>query len=115
MGIAILGTILLVSLGAGVRSNLADAPGLPPGAAEGIAVAMESSAGQALTGIKEQPGSEAIVPLLEDAFGQAARLTGFVAFGFILLGLGFSVLLPETRLARSDPDEPAATATPPMS
>ncbi len=97
LGIAILGTILLVSLGAGVRSSLADAPGLPPGAAEGIAVAMESSAGQALTGIKEQPGSEAIVPLLDQAFADAARLTGFVAFGFILLGLGFSFLLPETR------------------
>ena len=115
LGIAILGTILLVSLGAGVRSSLADAPGLAPAAAEGIAVAMESSAGQALTGIREQPGSEAIVPLLDQAFADAARLTGFVAFGFILLGLVFSFLLPETRLARSDPDEPAATATPPMS
>ncbi len=115
LGIAILGTILLVSLGAGVRSSLADAPGLPPAAAEGIAVAMESSAGQALAGIKAQPGSEAIVPLLDQAFADAARLTGFVAFGFILLGLGFSFLLPETRIAHADPREPEAAATPPMS
>ncbi len=97
LGIAILGTILLVSLGAGVRSNLADVPGLPASAAEEIAVAMESSAGQALPGIRQQPGSEAIVPLIDGAFADAARVTGMVAFGFILLGLGFSLLLPETR------------------
>ena len=115
LGIAILGTILLVSLGANVRSSLTDAPGVPPAAAEGIAVAMESSAGQALTGIKAQPGSEAIVPLLDQAFADAARLTGFVAFGFILLGLAFSFLLPETRIAHADPREPETAAAPPIS
>jgi hypothetical protein len=66
---------------------------------------MESSAGQALAGIREQPGSEAIVPVLDDAFSDSARLTGFVAFGFILFGLGLSVLLPETR-----PRLPGSTA-----
>jgi hypothetical protein len=77
---------------------------------EGIASAMESSAGQALRDIRQQAGSEAIVPLLDDAFSQAARLTGFVAFGFILLGLGFSALLPETRprsLEAADAEVPA--------
>ena len=110
LGIAILGTVLLVNLGSGVRSNLADAPGLPASAVEGIASAMESSAGQALRDIRQQAGSEAIVPLLDDAFSQAARLTGFVAFGFILLGLGFSALLPETRprsLEAADAEVPA--------
>ncbi len=97
LGIAILGTILIVSLGSGVRSRLADVPGLPAEAADGIAIAMESSAGQALTGLREQSGSATIVPLIDDAFVEAARLTGLVAFGFVLLGVGFSVLLPDTR------------------
>jgi len=115
LGIAILGTILIVSLGNGVRTKLADVPGLPPAAVEGLASAMESSAGQALTGLREEPGSEAIVPLIDAAFEEAARLTGFSAFMFVLLGLGFSVLLPETRpaeqrtLEASEPDVPAAT------
>ena len=115
LGIAILGTILLVSLGAGVRDELADVPGLSASAAESIAVAMESSAGQALPGIREQPDSAAIVPLLEDAFGQAARLTGFVAFGFILVGLGFSVLLPETRPGQLASSKPDVSGVPPTS
>ena len=97
LGIAILGTILIVSLGNGVRTKLTGVPGLPPQAIEGIAAAMESSAGQALTGIRAQAGTEQIVPLIDEAFVDAARLTGFAAVGFVLLGLVFSVLLPETR------------------
>ncbi len=50
LGIAILGTILFVSLGNGVRSELAGVPGLPPAASEGIATAMETSGGQAISG-----------------------------------------------------------------
>ena len=56
LGIAILGTVLFTSLGNGVTQNLSEVPGLPPAAVEGIADAMEASAGQALTGIREQPG-----------------------------------------------------------
>jgi hypothetical protein len=58
---------------------------------------MSSSAGQALGSLRTAPGSEAVVPLLDEAFVDAARLTGFVAVAFVLLGLGFSLLLPETR------------------
>ena len=115
LGIAILGTVLLMSLGAGVRSNLADVPGLPPAPRRTSPSPWRSSAGQALTGFREQQGSEAIVPLLDDAFAQAARLTGFVAFGFILLGLGFSVLLPETRPGQAGSTDPGVAAVGPTS
>ncbi len=97
LGIAILGTVLFVSLDDGVRSNLTAEGTLPPPAVEGIATAMSSSAGQALGSLRTNPGSEAVVPLLDEAFVDAARLTGFVAVAFVLLGLGFSLLLPETR------------------
>jgi EmrB/QacA subfamily drug resistance transporter len=109
LGIAILGTILFVGLGNGVRDKLGSVPGLPPQAAEGIAVAMESSAGQALSGIREQPGGDVVAPLLDQAFVDAARVTGFVAVVFVLFGLGFSVLLPETRTREMMGD----AATPP--
>jgi hypothetical protein len=61
---------------------------------------MESSAGQALSGIREQPSGEVTAPLLDQASVDAARLTGFVAVLSVLLGLSFSVLLPETRTPR---------------
>jgi EmrB/QacA subfamily drug resistance transporter len=102
LGIAILGTILFVSLGDSVRSNLAEAPGLPPAAIEGIATAMESSGGQALPGLRQQADAKAVVPLLDAAFVDAARLTGTAAFVFVLFGLGFSLLLPDTRPVAPD-------------
>jgi len=40
---------------------------------------------------------EQIVPIIDEAFVDGARLTGFAAFGFVLLGIVFSALLPETR------------------
>jgi EmrB/QacA subfamily drug resistance transporter len=95
LGIAILGSVLFTSLGTGVTENLSTVPGLPPAAVEGIADAMEASAGQALTGIREQPGADAVVPALESAFVDATRLAGFVATGFVLLGVVFSLLLPK--------------------
>ena len=107
LGIAILGTVLLTSLGNGVRTNLQAVQGLPPAVGEGIAVAMESSAGQALTAIREQPGAKAVVLPIEDAFTDAAHLTGLVAFGFVILGFLFSLLLPDTRLL-----DPAMAAEP---
>jgi EmrB/QacA subfamily drug resistance transporter len=98
LGIAILGTVLFTALGSGVRDNLAAVPGLPPQAIEGIATAMEASAGQALPSIREQPGAEAVVGPVEDAFVTATRLAGLVATGFVILGVGLSLLLPEMAL-----------------
>ena len=113
LGIAILGTVLLTTLGSQTRTNLAAIPGLPPVAADGIATAIESSAGQALAGIRTQPGADAVVPAIESAFVDAARLTGTVAFGFVLLGLLCSLLLPDTRETASEPRRMAQAAAPP--
>jgi EmrB/QacA subfamily drug resistance transporter len=96
LGIAILGTVLFTSLATGVHDNLANTPGLPPTAIDGIATAMEQSAGQALPSIREQPGADAVVPGIEQAFVDATRLAGFVASGFVLLGVALSLLLPDT-------------------
>ncbi|HEY3334582.1 MAG TPA: MFS transporter [Candidatus Limnocylindrales bacterium] len=95
LGIAILGTVLFTALGSGVHERLSSVPGLPPQAIDGIAQAMESSAGQALVAIRQQPGSEQVVPAVEQAFVDATRLAGFVATGFVLLGVVLSLLLPK--------------------
>ncbi|MEO5965148.1 MAG: MFS transporter [Candidatus Limnocylindrales bacterium] len=110
LGIAILGTVLFTSLGNGVHENLSGVPGLPPQAVDGIASAMEASAGQALVDIRTQPGAELTVPAVEQAFVDATRLAGFVASGFVLLGVVLSLLLPKmpTQLeqAGEPPEEP---------
>jgi len=113
LGIAILGTVLLTTLGSQTRTNLAAIPGLPPAAAEGIATAIESSAGQALVQIRTQPGADVVVPAIESAFVDAARLTGTVAFAFVLLGLLCSLLLPDTREVDERARPLAVAAAPP--
>jgi EmrB/QacA subfamily drug resistance transporter len=116
LGIAILGSALFVSLGVGTGDRLAQIQGMPPAAQVAVRQAIEGSAGQALIGFRngsvdpalvKQFGStldpatlaqlgKAVTPSIEDAFVNAARLAGFVATGFVLLGLLFSLLLPKT-------------------
>ena len=112
LGIAILGTVLFTSLSSGIRDNLADVPGLPPVAIDGIATAMEASAGQALPGIRQQPGADAVVPAVEQAFVDATRDAGFVATGFVLLGVLLSVLLPEVPDHLASAREPVVPPDP---
>ena len=133
LGIAILGSALFVSLGVGTGDRLAAIPGMPQAAQVAVRQAIEGSAGQALIGFRsgqidpalaKQFGSKvdpatlgqlgkAVAPPIEDAFVDAARLAGFVATGFVLLGLFFSLLLPKTKsraeTERQQPPEPAAT------
>jgi EmrB/QacA subfamily drug resistance transporter len=141
LGIAILGTVLAVGLSSGVRTQLAEhAPQVPEAAREGFAIAIEQSAGQAITAFRGDPAqiaasglvpaefddflsSPAAKPVLEqvvtageDAFVDAARTAGFVALGFVLLGLLFSFLLPKQKmhvLERIGPEEPVPAAARP--
>ncbi len=127
LGIAILGTVLFTSLGNGVRDGFAaipPPPGMPAAVSEtlreGIASAIDGSAGQALTALRNHPASlasdgrlppeaaqllgspaaqaalEPYVSAADEAFVSAARAAGFVAEGFVLLGLLFSLLIPKT-------------------
>ena len=97
LGVAILGTILFTVLVNETTANLAEVPGLPPAAQAGIVKAIDASAGQALTAIRLDPANDLVVAPIESAFVDATRAAGLVAFGFVVLGLVFSFLLPETR------------------
>ena len=131
LGIAILGSVLFVSLGVGTGNRLATIPGMPVTAQTAVRQAIEGSAGQALIGFrtgvvdpsiasKVGPGVSAatlaafgktVAPPIEDAFVDAARLAGFAATGFVLLGLLFSLLLPKSKpdpVAAEPAVEPAA-------
>jgi EmrB/QacA subfamily drug resistance transporter len=94
IGAALIGTILLTGLSSGVRDGLAGVPGLPAAAAAQVTTAVEASNGQALVALRTDPRAAAIVPVVEDAFTDAARNAALVAAGFVGLGLAFSLLLP---------------------
>jgi hypothetical protein len=138
LGIAILGTVLFTTLLSGTRINLETAlPSVLGVCRETVATLVDESAGQILPALRNPAQSSGdasafggsltpdqaacfadpaflaaipqTVPPIETAFVDAARLTGFVAAGFVLLGVVFSLLLPSgrtqaaTRIAESVP------------
>jgi len=112
LGIAILGTVLAIGLNEGTRDRLAEIPQLPPAAVDGIATAVEESAGQALGQIRQQPGAEPVVEAVAAAFVDAGRNASLVAAGFVLLGLLFSLRIPnDAGREQQEPDpEPESDA-----
>jgi EmrB/QacA subfamily drug resistance transporter len=99
VGIALLGTVLAATLRTGTADALAAIPDLPSEAQEGIVEAIAGSAGQALPGLAERPGSEAVVEAVSGAFADAATKTGLVAVAFVLAGFFLSLRLPDIRYA----------------
>jgi EmrB/QacA subfamily drug resistance transporter len=117
LGIAILGSVLFVSLGTGTADRLAQVPGMPPAAQDAVRQAVEHSAGQALIGFRtgqidpalaSQFGGQTdagqlaafgqqVAPPIEAAFVDAAHAAGWVATGFVLVGLLLSLLLPKDK------------------
>lgn len=143
LGVAILGTVLFASLVGGTRDNLAAAlPAVSPACRELLVTLVDESAGQILPALRHPSGAadqgtafggslspgqaacfadpaflaalpDAVEPI-ESAFTTATRVAGFTAFGFVVLGVVFSLLLPETRRREDEvavPDvEPVASA-----
>ena len=59
-----------------------------------MAQVIQASDGQALVAMRENPGTAAAVPAVEQAFTDATRTAGLLAAAFIGLGLLFSLRLP---------------------
>jgi EmrB/QacA subfamily drug resistance transporter len=97
LGIALLGSILAISLGTLATKGLATIPGLPQEHQTTIVSAFRESGGQVLSQLRDQPQASAIVPVLDDALSQSARRAGLA--GATIIGIGFlmSWMLPDTR------------------
>ncbi|MCB2223503.1 MAG: MFS transporter [Actinobacteria bacterium] len=105
LGIAILGTMLVVGLGTRTESNLARVDGLPPEAQTAIAGVVRQTAGAILPQIPEMTaqmpdGVDAapIVAAVEDAFVASTRVVALAAAGFILIGLLAAARLPQRTI-----------------
>jgi len=97
LGIALLGSILAISLGTLATEGLADIPGLPQEHQTPIVTAFRESGGQVLSQLREQPQASTVVPVLEDALTEGARRAALG--GAVIIGIGFlmSFMLPDTR------------------
>jgi len=115
-------------------------PGVPPAVGsqigEFVASALDASAGQALRPLRDDPASvaelvdlppevtaflqspaakgilEPYVTVAEQQFVDATRAAGFVATGFVLLGVVFSLLLPNSKPRVFESPGPVPTAEP---
>ncbi len=126
LGVAILGTVLFMTLVGQTEANLATAvPDMSPTCQHLLVTLVDELAGQILPALRDpasgvgQGGGfggsltpdqaacfadptflaslPATVAPIEDAFTTAAHVAGFTALGFVLLGVVFSLLLPDTR------------------
>ncbi|MFF0489807.1 MFS transporter [Nocardia sp. NPDC004068] len=94
LGAAVLGGVLSIGLGRFLADRLGDVPGLPANAADEVAEATRSSAGGAITGLRDQQGTGAVVDALSRGFADATRLTMLVAAVFLLLGFLAATRIP---------------------
>jgi len=98
LGIAVLGAILAVGLGAFTKDQVAQVPGVTAEQADQISQAVRTSGGGAIAELRAQPGTEAIVEAADIAFVSAMRLTVGLAAIFILFGLLAASRLPPGQL-----------------
>lgn len=110
LGLAILGTILAVGLGANTQARLSQdlqsSTAVPVAAqaqlSESIAASIKASYGQALPAIPADPNTPAaakpiIQTAVESGFVDAARTAAYAAALFILMGLALSLCVPNWR------------------
>jgi EmrB/QacA subfamily drug resistance transporter len=97
LGIAILATILITTLGSGVSKRLRSVPGLTRSRQAAISSAVRTSGGSAIVELRERPGSNTIVAASAQALASSAGTVAFTAAGFVLMGLFVTAGLPNAR------------------
>jgi EmrB/QacA subfamily drug resistance transporter len=97
LGIAVLGTLLVSTLGAATASNLSSVPGLPDSAQKQVVSVVKGSAGAAIPEIRKLPGGQPAQDAAESAMVTAARITTLSAAAIIMLGLLATIALPPMK------------------
>jgi MFS family permease len=108
LGIAVLGTLLVSTLGAVTANNLSSVPGLSDPAQKQVVSIVKDSAGAAIPELARMPGAQPAQTAAESAMVTAARITTLSAAGIILLGLLATIALPPTRPQDEQDSVPAA-------
>jgi EmrB/QacA subfamily drug resistance transporter len=112
LGVAVLGGLLIATLGRATRANL-ESLALPADVVDRVSSAVSGSAGTAIAGLQAQPGAAAVAGAATDAMVLASRLTtGFAAIA-LLVGLAATFRLPKDagRTPHLEPEPSAVDAT----
>jgi MFS family permease len=111
LGVAILGTLLLTSLGRATTSNL-EAIGTPPVVTTQVTDAVTGSAGSVIPSLQAQPATQEAGDAAAQAMITASKVTTGVAALVIGLGLVATAALPylppPAPAPRADPAEPVS-------
>ncbi len=108
LGIAILGTVLFLTLTNRFDHALTDMD-VPDAQRVQLVDAVESSAGAVIPGLAANPATATVATAAESAYTDATRLSALVAAGFLVVGLAASASLGR---GRRPADEPAVHLTP---
>ncbi len=101
LGVAVLGGLLISTLGRSTRSNL-EALSLPSSVVDKVTAAVSDSAGTAIAALQAQPSASAVATAATDAMVHASRLTtGFAAVALVV-GLLATFRLPREVDADAD-------------
>lgn len=101
-GIAIIGAVLVTTLQTSAADQLA-AAGMPEPQRTALVEATTTAAGATIPALRAEQGADApVVVALEEAFVASTRTVGFVAAGFIVVGLLASFSLGSGRRREED-------------
>lgn len=102
LGIAVLGTLLVTSLGSGLQERL-DATGMPSAASQQIVEIVRGSAGAAIPALTADPRGAAAADLARAAMVDASRRTAAFAAAALALGVLATIALPKPHRPEDDP------------
>src|SRR5450631_1408226 len=111
LGVAVLGTLLVTTLGVATANNLSSVPGLPDAAQKQVVSVVSGSAGAAIPVLGRMPGGQPAQAAAESAMVTAARITTLSAAAIILLGLLATIAMPSTRSEGEDDSVLVAPST----
>jgi EmrB/QacA subfamily drug resistance transporter len=112
LGVAVLGTLLVSTLGVATSNNLSSVPGLSDPAQKQATAIVSGSAGAAIPELGKLPGGQPVQAAAESAMVTAAKITTLSAAAIILLGLLATVALPPMRTEDNKDQEEAALVKP---
>ncbi|MWA11749.1 DHA2 family efflux MFS transporter permease subunit [Streptomyces sp. BA2] len=93
LGIAALTTVFFTTLSTNLRDRLSDA-GVPSGKADQLTGAVTDSAGAAIGPLADRPETASFADAARSAMTDGVALGGYVAAGFVVLGLIATFLVP---------------------
>ncbi|HOZ59274.1 MAG TPA: DHA2 family efflux MFS transporter permease subunit [Nakamurella multipartita] len=110
LGIAVLGTVLFVSAGNSLSTELTD-QGVPAAATDQLVNAVVDSAGSAIPALAADPATAAAADAAKQAFSQGTSYSAYVAAAFLVIGLIATLSLRNRRPQDGATPDPAVTAS----